>query len=145
MLWNIWKKSKNWVRICTMFEISRQIGRKNEHLPINSLGPVQHLVCKQRGIYLCLFSKQICFHSARLAVCKAPKNRYTLFANMTNRATKLFFSQIKYCWRKRDERVAVHCSLFAVNFSTADNFFLTKKFFVFVDETTTLTQILRMA
>ncbi len=42
---------------------------------------------------------------------------YTLFANMTNLGTKLFFRQIKYCWRKRDERVALHCSLFAVNFS----------------------------
>ncbi len=38
--------------------------------------------------------------------------RYTPFANITNRRTKLFFRQIKYCRRKRDERVAVHCSLF---------------------------------
>ncbi len=28
------------------------------------------------------------------------KARYTLFANMTNRGTKLFFRRIKYCWRK---------------------------------------------
>ncbi len=69
--------------------------------------------------------------------------RYTLFGNMTNRGTKLFFRLIKYCWRKRDERVAVHCSLFAVNSSVADNFFSTKKFFVFVEETSTPTQILR--
>ncbi len=68
---------------------------------------------------------------------------YTLFANMTNRGTKLFFHWIKYCWRKQDERVAVHCSLFAVNFSAADDFFSTKKYFVFVEETTTPTQILR--
>ncbi len=46
---------------------------------------------------------------------------------MTNRGTKLFFRRIKYCWRKRDERVAVHCSLFAVNFSTADDFFFDEK------------------
>ncbi len=46
---------------------------------------------------------------------------------MTNRGTKLFFRRIKYCWRKRDERVAVHCSLFAVNFSMADDFFFDKK------------------
>ncbi len=26
----------------------------------------------------------------------------------------------KYCWRKRDECVAVHCSLFAINFRAAD-------------------------
>ncbi len=57
----------------------------------------------------------------------ASKARYTLFANMTNRGTKLFFHRIKYCWRKRDERVAVHCSLFAINFSAADNFFFDKK------------------
>ncbi len=52
---------------------------------------------------------------------------YTLFANMTNRGTKLFFRRIKYCWRKRDERVAVHCSLFTVNFSAADDFFFDEK------------------
>ncbi len=46
---------------------------------------------------------------------------------MTNRGTKLFFRRIKYCWRKRDERVAVHCSLFAVNFSTVDDFFFGEK------------------
>ncbi len=46
---------------------------------------------------------------------------------MTNRGTKLFFRWIKYCWRKRDERVAVNCSLFSVNFSAADNFFLGEK------------------
>ncbi len=67
------------------------------------------------------------------------------WANMTNRGTKLFFHQIKYCWRKRDERVAVHDSLFAVNFSAADDFFSKKKFFVFVNETATPTQILRTA
>ncbi len=48
---------------------------------------------------------------------------------MTNRETKLFFRQIKYCWRKRDERVAVHCSLFAINFSAADDFFFDEKVF----------------
>ncbi len=62
-----------------------------------------------------------------------------------NRGTKLFFRRIKYCWRKRNERVAVHCLLFAVNFSVADDFFSTKKFFVFVDETATLMQILHKA
>ncbi len=72
-----------------------------------------------------------------------PQARYTLFANMTNRGTKLFFRQIKYCWRKRDKCVAVHCSLFAVNFSVADDLFLMKKFFVFIDKTATSTQILR--
>ncbi len=59
--------------------------------------------------------------------CKA---RYTLFVNMTNRGTKLFFHRIKYCWWKRDECVAVHCSLFAVNFSAADNFFFRWKSFL---------------
>ncbi len=52
---------------------------------------------------------------------------YTLFANMTNRGTKLFLRRIKYCWRKRGERVAVHCSLFAVNFSAANDFFVDEK------------------
>ncbi len=56
----------------------------------------------------------------------APKARYTLFVNITNRGTKLFFRRIKYCWRKQDERVAVHCSLFAINFRAADNFFRQK-------------------
>ncbi len=56
-----------------------------------------------------------------------PKACYTLFTNMTNRGTKLFFHQIKYCWWKPDERVAVHCSLFAVNFSVADDFFFGEK------------------
>ncbi len=46
---------------------------------------------------------------------------------MTNRGTKLFFRRIKYCWRNWDERVAIHCSLFAVNFSMADNFFFDEK------------------
>ncbi len=55
---------------------------------------------------------------------------------------KLFFRRINYCCRKRDERVAVHCSLFAVNFRVADDFFSTKKYFVFVDETANPTQIL---
>ncbi len=50
---------------------------------------------------------------------------------------------MKYCYRKRDERVAVHCSLFAVNFSVVDDFFFDENYFVFVDETTTPTQILR--
>ncbi len=77
--------------------------------------------------------------------CVNVKVRYTLFANMTNRGTKLFFGRIKYCWRKRDESVAVHCSLFAINFSAADDFFSTKKFFVFVDETTTPMKILSTA
>ncbi len=54
------------------------------------------------------------------------------WANMTNRGTKLFFRRIKYCWRKRDKCVALHCSLFAVNFSCGRRFFFsTKKFFVF--------------
>ncbi len=52
---------------------------------------------------------------------------------------KLFFRRMKYCWQKRDERVAVHCSLFAVNFCAM------KKYFVFVDETATPTQILYTA
>ncbi len=43
----------------------------------------------------------------------------------------------------RHERVAVHCSLFAVNFRAADAFFLMKKYFMFVDETATPMQILR--
>ncbi len=71
------------------------------------------------------------------------KARYTLFVNMSKHdkwGTKLFFRRIKYCWQKRDECVAVHCSLFAVNFSVADDFFSIKKFFVFVDETVTATQ-----
>ncbi len=46
---------------------------------------------------------------------------------MTNRGTKLFFRRIKYCRQKRDERVAIHCSLFVVNFSAADDFFFDKK------------------
>ncbi len=58
---------------------------------------------------------------------------------------KLFFRRIKYCWQKRDERVAVHCSLFAINFRTADDFFPMKKYFVFVDEIATSMQILRTA
>ncbi len=86
-------------------------------------------------------SRRMCLYIFR----RISEARYTLFANMTNRGTKLFFRQIKYCWQKRDERVAVHCSLFAVNFSAADNFFSTKKFFVFVDKTTTPTQILHTA
>ncbi len=40
---------------------------------------------------------------------------------------KLFFRLIKYCWQKRDEHVAVHCLLFAVNFRVADNFFFDEK------------------
>ncbi len=81
-----------------------------------------------------------------LSECVKPAVHYSqTWANMTNRGTKLFFRRIKYCWWKRDERVAVHCSMFAVNFSAADNFFSMKKFFVFVEETATPTQILRMA
>ncbi len=49
------------------------------------------------------------------------------WANMTNRGTKLFFHRIKYCWRKRGERVALHCSLFAVNFSCGRRFFFDEK------------------
>ncbi len=49
------------------------------------------------------------------------------YSQTTNRGTKLFFRRIKYCWRKRDERIAIHCSLFAVNFSAADNFFFDEK------------------
>ncbi len=41
--------------------------------------------------------------------------------------TKFFFHRIKYCWRKRDERVAVHCSLFTVNFRMPDDFFFNEK------------------
>ncbi len=40
---------------------------------------------------------------------------------------KLLFYRMKYCWRKRDERVAVHCSLFAVNFRARRFFFSAKK------------------
>ncbi len=49
------------------------------------------------------------------------------WANMTNRGIKLFFRRIKYCWRKRDEHVALHCSLFAVNFSCGRRFFFDEK------------------
>ncbi len=58
---------------------------------------------------------------------RKPKARYTLFANMTNRGIKLFFRRIKYCWQKRDERVALHCSLFAINFSCSRRFFFHEK------------------
>ncbi len=38
-----------------------------------------------------------------------------------------FFAKLKYGGRKRDECVAVHCSLFALNFSAADDFFFDEK------------------
>ncbi len=58
-------------RILKKSKISRQIGRKNEHLPINSiclasLGLVWHLECKRHRIDACLFPRQIRFNSDSL-------------------------------------------------------------------------------
>ncbi len=71
--------------------------------------------CEEEGCQLCMSNQKLAIHYSRT------------WANMTSRGTKLFFRRIKYCWQKWDERVAVYCSLFAVNFSAADYFFFDEK------------------
>ncbi len=62
---------------------------------------------------------------------------------------KPFFHWTKYCSRKQGKCATIHYSLFAINFcgnifATENFFFLTKNSFVFVKETATSTQILRI-